>query len=84
MALADAASAYGVYLLRGMFAIVSFLGVFGRVVAVCPPQVAGLAHALVVSASNLAVSLGAPSTIGCPFKRWPWSGLGTLWWWVRG
>jgi len=56
---ADATSAYGVYLLRGACAIVSFLGLFGRVVAVCPPQVAGSAYALVVSTSNLAVSLGA-------------------------
>ncbi|MEA5448377.1 MFS transporter [Leptolyngbya sp. CCNP1308] len=47
--LSGAASAYGVYLLRGMFAIVSFLGLFGQVVAVCPPQVAGSAYALVIS-----------------------------------
>jgi len=34
-------SAHSVYLLRGACAIISFLGLFGRVVAVCPPQVAG-------------------------------------------
>lgn len=57
--LSDVTSAYGVYLLRGMFAIVGFLSLFGRVVTVCPPQIAGSVYALVVSASNLAVSLGA-------------------------
>lgn len=71
--LADASSAYGVYLLRGIFSIVSFLGLFGRVVAVCPPQAAGASYALLVSASNLAVSLGAVAggtlyDIGLPFR----------------
>ncbi len=72
---ADPASAHGVYLLRGMLTIVSFLGLFGRVVAVCPPQVAGLAYALVVSASNLAVSLGA--VIGGTLYDWgiPFQGV---------
>jgi hypothetical protein len=59
VALTDATSAYGVYLLRGLCTIVSFLGLFGRVVAVCPPPVAGFSYALIVSVSNLAVSLGA-------------------------
>lgn len=78
---ADVTSAYGVYLLRGACAIVSFLGLFGRVVAVCPPQVAGSAYALVVSASNLAVSLGAVMggtlyDLGLPFQRVALVGVG--------
>ncbi len=69
----DTAFAHGVYLLRGACAIVSFLGLFGRVVAICPPQVAGSAYALVVSASNLAASLGAVIggtlyDLGLPFQ----------------
>ncbi|MGB3202395.1 MAG: hypothetical protein WBA99_15930 [Nodosilinea sp.] len=73
LGLSDVASAYGVYLMRGVFAIVSFLGLFGQVVAVCPPQIAGLAYAVVISASNLALSLGAVAggtlyDIGLPFK----------------
>ncbi len=71
--LSDASSAYGVYLLRGIFSIVSFLGLFGRVVAVCPPQAEGASYALLVSASNLAVRLGAVAggtlyDIGLPFR----------------
>lgn len=90
---ADVASAYGVYLLRGACAIISFLGLFGRVVAVCPPQVAGSAYALVVSASNLAVSLGAVMggtlyDLGLPFQGIALVGAGYtllvgLWLWLK-
>ncbi len=92
-ALTDAASAYGVYLLRGLLTMVSFLGLFGRVVAVCPPQVEGAAYALLVSASNLAVSLGAVVggrlyDIGLPFQVVALVGAGYtllvgLWLWRR-
>ncbi|MBD2230495.1 MFS transporter [Phormidium tenue] len=54
----DVNSAYGVYLLRGLLGIVGFLGLFGRVVPACPPLAEGLTYALLMSVSNLAVSLG--------------------------
>jgi predicted MFS family arabinose efflux permease len=75
---ADATVAYGVYLLRGMLAIVSFLGLFGRVVAVYPPQVAGSAYALVVSASNLAMSLGAGRGGILYDRRLPFQGVALI------
>lgn len=54
----DVNSAYGVYLLRGLLGIVGFLGLFGRVVPACPSLAEGFTYALLVSVSNLAVSLG--------------------------
>ena len=54
----DAPSAYGVYLVRGFMAALSMLGLLGLVVQRCPPQAEGFTYALMVSISNLAMSLG--------------------------
>jgi predicted MFS family arabinose efflux permease len=54
----DAPSAYGVYLVRGFMAALSMLGLLGLVVQRCPQQAEGFTYALMVSISNLAMSLG--------------------------
>ena len=64
----DASSAYGVYLVRGFMAALSMLGLLGLVVQRCPQQAEGFTYALMVSISNLAMSLGL--VIGGQFYDW--------------
>ena len=54
----DAATAYGIYFIRGIAGIVALLSLFSIIASRCPKGAEGFTYALLVSLSNLAASGG--------------------------